>query len=432
MRAVDLGDLAPPELRPEIVLRALPRLTGQVADLAGNPVTMGWVGLFKGNKQAGFSWIDPEDGSFETGIVSAGDYRVKVYPGISHRAIEEEITLVSGNTKRNYAVQRRHVDQKSLGVAFNKPVRVSYAQMPHLGDFVVDGDSQDSHGMWIADPFGQILEMMNPPAYEKPDTPHWVEIDLKEPVEIDRMHIFLPWWEKVAQLFRISISPDRESWAIVAQSKDSPMVPTSMGEAFQFEPTTARYVRLEILPISKNTGARVLELRVFQTDSHAIDGILDDTKSLPGIKQISDPSGDTSGPGSYDLKTLYGAFYEKSLVLATDHFEKGSNPRKLYHTIHIQAFNSMGGKTNYSIQGNYWSWTKISKYAEGVPYKDWEEVLPPGGFSWCMTGGGEWKIPLDLFSDSDRIAVRYIAGGYDQSGKALWGDDTTQWIEFDL
>jgi hypothetical protein len=164
---------------------------------------------------------------------------------------------------------------------------------------------------------------------------------------------------------------------------------------------------------------------------HYADGNLDDLLSLPHLTVVQDPDDDTKTENSFDIKTFYGAIEEGVLVLGADFYRTAEPPEKLQQTIHIQTFGEE--KLNYWITSALSGWVNFYRYRDGTPFKEWDKLSIPAGFDWAVfPQGAEWRIPLDLFSDSDRIAVRYIAGGYDQSGKALWGDDTTQWIEFEL
>ena len=166
-------------------------------------------------------------------------------------------------------------------------------------------------------------------------------------------------------------------------------------------------------------------------DKFYAEGDLGDLLKLPNLKSYSDPQEDTRSQDSYDIKGLYGSIQGEDLLVGADFYRAGKSPEKLQQTIHIRVYG--GEKVNYQLQTSLAGWVVLYRFKDGAPFAEWEKIEIPADFDWGLSPeGGEWKIPLRIIGDGERMEVNYTAGGYDESGKISWGDDHAEWIRLDL
>ena len=429
LKEIVLDDLAPPQTRPEAIIESLPHLVGRVTDPEGNPVTKGMVRILKGNQQVGFSWIDTQDGSFATGIISPGTYRVTITPDISFLGEEREIEISSGKTMADFTVLPQKLEQEALGFAYRKPVSASFSSPGIRGEFLVDGDTHSFQ--WIVDPFVSYLRSLKEPD-DLQSYGQWIEIDLEEAVEIDRIHVFPLWYGGLVHRYRIAISPDGHKWEEVVDRTEDAVDATSVGVPHRIKPTVARFVRLQTLPTLEYSAASFLEIRVFKTGLHAADGLLDDLLGLPFGGSIADPEGDATGPENFDIKAIYAYVYGDNLIVASDYYHVAKKFSELNHTLRIQVFDQEGKKINYQIQTNPLGSVDVHRYRDGTPNEEWERIKMGGKLHWGLSEGAEWKVPLNLLKDARTLKIQYTVAGHDSSGESVWNADSIGWLMMDL
>jgi alpha-N-acetylglucosaminidase len=135
------------------------------------------------------------------------------------------------------------------GIAVRKPVTVSGGTTgDHTPDRAVDGNSDDwdFSSWWAGSP------------------PQWLQIDLGKPTKIDRVQVWTYWdWMRCYQ-YKVEISPDAESWTMVADMSKNTLPSTSRGFLHKFAPTEARYVRVTCFGNSADRGIHLVEVRVFE------------------------------------------------------------------------------------------------------------------------------------------------------------------------
>ncbi len=141
---------------------------------------------------------------------------------------------------------------QELGIAVGKPARASSAPEPgHPPEGAVDGNAADKNntGWW-----------------SEPPPPQWLEIDLEEIYEIDRIRVFPYWDGSRFYQYKVEISEDGEEWMLVGDRSDNFSRATPAGDLVRFDATPARHVRVTMLYNSANESTHLVEVRVFDAE----------------------------------------------------------------------------------------------------------------------------------------------------------------------
>lgn len=94
--------------------------------------------------------------------------------------------------------------------------------------------------------------------------PQWWQVDLEKEYTLDRVHIF-PWWEGNRSFqYTIEVSTDEKSWTRVADESKNTEHETEKGHLHKFQPTKARYVRVNMLKNSLRNAVQLDEVRVYE------------------------------------------------------------------------------------------------------------------------------------------------------------------------
>lgn len=95
--------------------------------------------------------------------------------------------------------------------------------------------------------------------------PQWWQVDLEKTCTLDRVHIF-PWWEakRIIQ-YTIEVSEDEKNWTKVVDAEGNKEPSTEKGVLHKFNPTPARYVRVNMLKNNVQDAVQMVELRVYET-----------------------------------------------------------------------------------------------------------------------------------------------------------------------
>ncbi len=95
-------------------------------------------------------------------------------------------------------------------------------------------------------------------------SPQWWKVDLQKEYQIDRVHV-VPYWDGVRYYqYTVEVSTDGKDWKQVIDASKNAEVGTEKGYLHKFEPTKARYVRVNMLKNSKNPAVHLVEVRVYE------------------------------------------------------------------------------------------------------------------------------------------------------------------------
>ncbi|MCY2930384.1 MAG: family 20 glycosylhydrolase [Planctomycetota bacterium] len=95
-------------------------------------------------------------------------------------------------------------------------------------------------------------------------TPSWLQIDLQNVHTLDRVQVF-PYWDDVRYYqYTIELSTDGKTWKRVADASANTAPETEKGRLHKFDPTPARYVRVNVLKNSDNYAAHLVEVRAWE------------------------------------------------------------------------------------------------------------------------------------------------------------------------
>lgn len=133
-------------------------------------------------------------------------------------------------------------------LAFGRPVTASAEWGPCKATLAVDGDySVDNH--WGA-----------------ADAPVWLQVDLEEPVEVNKIRLVT--WHDNSRVYqyRIQTRGDEDGpWEPAVDASKNTKAATSRGHVHRFQPRQARHVKVTILSNSEGNhlGGHIVELEVF-------------------------------------------------------------------------------------------------------------------------------------------------------------------------
>lgn len=94
--------------------------------------------------------------------------------------------------------------------------------------------------------------------------PQWLQVDLEKEVTLDRVHIW-PYWDGERHYgYSIEVSTDGKTWTTVVDASKNTETETERGREHKFNPTKARYVKVNMLSNSSNPAVHLAEIQVFE------------------------------------------------------------------------------------------------------------------------------------------------------------------------
>jgi len=140
--------------------------------------------------------------------------------------------------------------QANMNLAMNKPVKVSgNTQGQMVPSNAVDGVTENWSG------------------WHTSDAPQWLEVDLEQVYQIDRIKVVTYYDEVRYYQYKVEASDDGKQWQQVADMSRNTRISTAAGETFKFPALKARYVRITLLKNSANPALHLNELMVFEAGS---------------------------------------------------------------------------------------------------------------------------------------------------------------------
>ena len=128
-------------------------------------------------------------------------------------------------------------------LAQGRLVRVNAYRGSYFPEYVVDGNR--GRGYW------------------ETGWPCWIEIDLEEPKEINKIHLYMWHGDKRYYQYYIEVSSDRKKWKEVVDERKNTKSSSSEGRVYTFTPTKATFVRLTVTYNSVKQSAHVKEIEVY-------------------------------------------------------------------------------------------------------------------------------------------------------------------------
>lgn len=138
--------------------------------------------------------------------------------------------------------------EAQVGVAIGGRASASSSEPGHPPAAAVDG-RVDRELYWGATPW-----------------PAWWQVDLGQQRRIDRVRVVTYWGggsETRYYQYRVLTSVDGVDWHVVADASTDTVTATESGREHTFAPVSARFVRLEMLRNSANSGVHLVEVMVF-------------------------------------------------------------------------------------------------------------------------------------------------------------------------
>ncbi|NPV48654.1 MAG: hypothetical protein HPY69_17065 [Armatimonadetes bacterium] len=138
--------------------------------------------------------------------------------------------------------------ETQVGVAIGGQATASSSEPGHPPQAAVDG-RVEREVYWGATPW-----------------PAWWQVDLGQERRIDRVRVVTYWGaasEPRHYQYRVLTSLDGANWHVVADASTGAVTATESGLEHTFAPVSARYVRVEMLRNSANTGVHLVEVMVF-------------------------------------------------------------------------------------------------------------------------------------------------------------------------
>ena len=178
------------------------------------------------------------------------------------RAVVSE--SIRGGEIRVYEFQPKRIEMQPrpqfVNIALNMPVQASSTFKDFSPAAAVDG-KRDNNEYWQSD--------LDAKRHYVFDMPQWLQIDLEQPKEIDHILVLFHTWPHQSLKTRRHIykytfdaSTDGKNWTTVIDERanEDPAIPEGLER--WFDPTEARFVRLNVLRNSGFAGAQVVEIEV--------------------------------------------------------------------------------------------------------------------------------------------------------------------------
>ena len=93
--------------------------------------------------------------------------------------------------------------------------------------------------------------------------PGWLEVDLGEPRDIDKIHLYMWWGDDRYYQYYIEVSTDRRQWKEVVNERKNTLPDNAEGRIYDFPSTKARFVRITVTCNTANSAAHVREIEVY-------------------------------------------------------------------------------------------------------------------------------------------------------------------------
>jgi hypothetical protein len=78
------------------------------------------------------------------------------------------------------------------------------------------------------------------------------------------MHVFPYWDGRRYYQYTVQVSLDGKTWTQVVDMSKNTKPSTPQGDLHKFERTEARYIRINMLKNSANTGVHLVEIRAYE------------------------------------------------------------------------------------------------------------------------------------------------------------------------
>jgi len=139
-----------------------------------------------------------------------------------------------------------HVPPKSPNLATGKRATSSEGTQSPQGPELAIDDNLDLSSSWWAGP-----------------APQWLQVDLRDDHEVDRIEIFPYWDGRRYYQYTIESSLDGKTWTKIVDKSANTVPASSQGEEHRFAKREMRYVRVNMLKGSANDSVHIVELRVW-------------------------------------------------------------------------------------------------------------------------------------------------------------------------
>jgi hypothetical protein len=160
----------------------------------------------------------------------------------------------------------------------------------------------------------------------------------------------------------------------------------------------------------------------------AVDGDLEDIRSLPGSRSESDPENDGKGYAYPDIREIVLAPGRKHLYLGVKLKEKYPELDRTTFTLHFQ-YNG----ENFWLQGSdLYGFTYFGQFQDGQSSKPFKPSDRDQFIVISTSGSIEWKIPRSLLDDPGTVTLRIYLNGRDENGSDLWQSEQTRRLEIPL
>ena len=94
--------------------------------------------------------------------------------------------------------------------------------------------------------------------------PQWWQVDLEKEVELGSVRIF-PYWDGIRYYqYTIAVGTDTNNLKVVVDASGNTTPETDQGRSYQFAPTKARYIRVNMLKNSDNPAVHLVEVRAYE------------------------------------------------------------------------------------------------------------------------------------------------------------------------
>jgi len=131
-----------------------------------------------------------------------------------------------------------------------KPVKVSGIAGQGKGAEV----GENANDGWVGN--SKIWGAWNPP--------QWWQVDLQGTYKLDRVRLFPYFHGERSFQYAIAVSTDEKNWTTVVDESKNDKPERGQGHLHRFEPTKARYVRVNMLKNSIQNAVQLEEVRVYE------------------------------------------------------------------------------------------------------------------------------------------------------------------------
>ncbi len=158
----------------------------------------------------------------------------------------------SATSKGNIAelvsvLHEKYADKLKANITTNKTATASSVFGDYGPERAVDGVSYNRQSSWQAENY-----------------PQWLKIDLLRQYKIDRIRLHLYWDSERYYQYTIETSQDGNTWTMAADMRENKSPAQPGGTLHQFDPIDARFIRVNMLGNSANTGVHIIEVEAFE------------------------------------------------------------------------------------------------------------------------------------------------------------------------